>query len=146
MYLSNTNFVCSNGVDFDLAAHITVINSRGICLAGKPIEKVFGNIPESNYVDSITRDVEDAKEKILSYPIYYILNLCRVLYYLKEGIISSKKEGGEWGILNLPEQFRNIIKSALLIYTGSNEPVEIDTQKLMIFTDYMLEEISKNKV
>ena len=34
-----------NGVDYDLAAHFTVIRQAGICLCGKPIAAVFGQVP-----------------------------------------------------------------------------------------------------
>ena len=49
-----------NGVDYDLAAHITVIRQVGICLCGKPIAAVFEQVPRENYLDSICRDVQDA--------------------------------------------------------------------------------------
>ena len=35
-----------NGTDKDLAAHITVIRDRGICLYGLPVNEVFGMVPE----------------------------------------------------------------------------------------------------
>ena len=64
-----------NGVDYDLAAHFTVIRQAGICLCGKPIAAVFGQVPRENYLDSICRDVQDAPMQILDQPLYLTLNL-----------------------------------------------------------------------
>ena len=45
------------GTDKDLAAHFTVIRSRGICLAGLPVREVFGEVPAADYLDSIREDI-----------------------------------------------------------------------------------------
>jgi len=119
--------------------------NRGICLLGKPIEQVFGAVPKNCYIDSIIRDIEDSKANILNNPLYYILNLCRVLYYVKEGVVSSKKEGGMWGISNLPKQFYNIIESALSMYECGSGTIKADSKELMKFCDYMLGEIMEKK-
>jgi predicted nucleotidyltransferase len=92
--------VMMNGVDYDLAAHFTVIKSVGICLYGPEAVKIFGEIKREFYVDSILRDISAAKSEIYKNPVYYILNLCRVLAYQKDGLILSKKGGGEWAIKN----------------------------------------------
>lgn len=85
------------GTDKDLAAHFTIIKKYGIALYGMDIEKVFGNVPKEDYIDSIMCDIEEADEEILENPVYIILNLCRVAAFLKDGAITSKKQGGEWG-------------------------------------------------
>lgn len=73
------------GVDRDLAAHFTIIGRYGIVLYGKPVHEVFGPVPREDYIDSIVSDIEEAKEDILEEPVYVILNLCRVLAYLRGG-------------------------------------------------------------
>ena len=55
-------------------------------------------------MDSIWCDIEGAREDILDNPMYIILNLCRVLGYKEEGLILSKKEGGEWMLGKLAEE------------------------------------------
>ena len=52
------------GTDRDLAAHFTVIRSRGRCLYGLPIPDLFGEVPERDYLDSIWNDVSGAEEEI----------------------------------------------------------------------------------
>src|SRR3990170_7900070 len=77
-------------VDRDLAAHITMTLSRGVCLYGRSIGEVFPAVPRDDYIDSIVSDFEWAKARIAENPVYFILNACRVLACLSEGLILSK--------------------------------------------------------
>ena len=110
-------------VDGDLAAHITVTRSRGICLHGAPIAEVFPPVPHEDYLDSIMSDLDWARERILENPVYFVLNACRVLAYLSEGLILSKDEGGVWALSWLPPEFHPLIALALDIYRGDAEEV-----------------------
>ncbi|MNE99078.1 hypothetical protein D3C80_1976940 [compost metagenome] len=75
--------------------------------------------------------------------MYIALNLCRVLYFLQEGIVSSKKEGGEWGLQTLPPTYHAVIENALKEYTGMDGKREYDQQLLASFADDMLGEIKR---
>ena len=112
-----------NGEDKDLAAHFTIINKRGRCLYGAPIEEVFARVPRRDYMDSIWFDVENAEEEITEYTMYLTLNLARVLAYKEEGLVLSKKEGGEWALRNLPEEYRPLITDAMREYTENADIV-----------------------
>ena len=107
------------GVDKDLAAHFTIINHYGKTLFGEEIESVFDEVPRKDYIDSIWLDVQNAREEIVSNPVYVILNLCRVLAYLRDGSVLSKKAGGQWGMDNLSERYFPLLQNALAVYTGS---------------------------
>lgn len=115
-----------NGTDKDLAAHFTIINKRGRCLYGTPIEDVFAEVPSGDYMDSIWFDVEGAAEEITEYPMYLILNLARVLAYKQEGLVLSKKEGGDWALGRLPAEYRPLIADALREYSENAEVVYDD--------------------
>jgi len=130
------------GTDKDLAAHFTIINRYGIVLYGEGISEVFGEVPKEDYIDSIWFDVENAKEDIVENPMYIILNLCRVLAYLQEGLILSKKTGGEWGIKMLPERFGELIESALQDYVSDNK-MKDDIEMAAEFADYMIDRIGR---
>lgn len=143
------------GVDRDLAAHFTIIGRYGIVLYGKPVPEVFGPVPQEDYIDSIVSDIENAEENILEDPVYVILNLCRVLAYLRGGkgdgetpsaeqIVLSKKGGGEWGLEHLPERFRGLIEAALSCYRDGTE-MAAQAAEEECFADYMLTEIRKNR-
>ncbi|HKZ87040.1 MAG TPA: DUF4111 domain-containing protein [Anaerolineae bacterium] len=110
-------------VDRDLAAHITMTLSRGVCLYGRSIGEVFPAVPRDDYIDSIVSDFEWAKARIAENPVYFILNACRVLACLSEGLILSKDEGGAWALADLPPQFHPTIALALDMYRGDAGPV-----------------------
>lgn len=130
--------------DPDLAAHLIITKKRGLVLSDKPINGVFPTIPEKYYLDSIIKDFRWSQEKIIKgpdrglcrVPVYGILNLCRVLAYLETGLITSKVEGGQWGLINLPEKYHKIIREGLKEYdeVGSAQPV--DAALLKQFTQF----------
>lgn len=129
-----------NGLDKDLAAHFTIINHRGKCLCGERIEDVFGTVDSGYYFDSIREDISNAVEDIKDNPTYVILNLCRVLAYKKQGLILSKREGGEWGIGNVPEKYRHLIRTALKDYNADGA-AEYDLILAPQYAEYMIEKI-----
>ncbi|MBQ7433095.1 MAG: DUF4111 domain-containing protein [Lachnospiraceae bacterium] len=128
------------GEDKDLAAHFTIINHRGKCLYGASIEEIFADVPVPDYVDSIWNDIADAEEEIADNPMYLILNLARVLAYLKDGLVLSKKEGGEWALDNIPETYHGFVKNALREYADGGD-VSYDTNLARNYAGYMLEQI-----
>lgn len=128
------------GTDADLAAHVTIVREYGIVLFGEEIREVFGSVPPKAYADSIRLDVENARTDILTNPVYVTLNLCRVLAYLREGLILSKKSGGEWGLRSLPQEFQGLIGAALKSYETDAE-MEADAETARRFADAMLSEI-----
>lgn len=140
----NLNAYCRNmnGADKDLAAHFTVIREVGITLWGKEIRSVFDEIPREDYLDSIRNDIEDAVNEITENPVYIILNLCRVLAYIKNGLVLSKEQGAQWGLENLSGVYRDIIKEAVNCYRTDNLfPTGISENTLREFAEYMLQPI-----
>jgi len=127
--------------DADLAAHATITLNRGICLYGRPTEQTFPAVPHQHYRDSIVRDFEWASERLAVYPVYFVLNACRVLAYLREGRICSKDEGGEWALGALPQAFHQMIKRALNVYRGLSVDEHFDATTLERFTRYMGEQV-----
>lgn len=130
------------GVDKDLGAHFTIINRYGISLYGPPVEEIFAPVPKRDYFDSIWFDVQNAEADILDSPMYIVLNLCRVLGYVRDGLVLSKKTGGEWGVQHLPAQFRELIETALRCYTTDAE-MTAEADVLLDFAAYMIEEIKR---
>lgn len=141
-YLENPLSLCGEEIkiDKDLAAHFTIIKYVGSVVYGQPIEEVFGKVPKENYIDSIKCDIEDAKVEIIHNPVYIVLNLCRVLAYIKEDLILSKEQGGVWGLKNLPREHCNILNDALNSYR-TDIIMNINKKEAEIFCDYMIWEI-----
>jgi len=125
--------------DADLSAHITIINNFGICLEGPPIRHVFPNIPRSHYLSSIMGDFIDCVENIEVDPIYSVLNMIRVYWYLKEGMISSKKEAAYWGLSTFPKEYQQTIQKVLNCYKDEHFTVVFRKNELDKFKRYMIE-------
>lgn len=128
------------GTDPDLAAHFTIIKHRGKTLYGKPINEVFGEVPAEAYLDSIKKDIEGAIEDVVDNPIYIILNLCRVLAFIQEGLVLSKREGGEWGLKNIDPVYHELIAEALECY-GSERNIVVDQSLAQSFCKLMMNKI-----
>lgn len=139
-YEADHIYLCENGEDPDLAAHITVTRARGICIYGKPIEDIFSPVPRIDYLKSIYFDIANSREEILKSPVYTILNLCRVLYYLKEDVICSKKEGGQWACANLPKEYIKTVEKALDCYENVQE-ANLNGESLVGFADFLMNNI-----
>ncbi|MDE7313785.1 MAG: DUF4111 domain-containing protein [Eubacterium sp.] len=129
-----------NGTDRDLAAHITVVYHRGKCLFGKEIKEVFEKVSEQYYFDSIWNDIKNAEEEIMENPTYMILNLCRVLAYKKDGLILSKREGGNWGIDHVSKKYHGLILHALDEY-ASGRSMKWDENYAREYAAYMIGQI-----
>ena len=129
-----------NGTDKDLAAHFAVIKSRGRSLYGIPADEAFDRVSREDYIDSIWYDIENARYDITEDAMYYALNLARVLAFCNEGLLLSKKEGGEWGKSHLPERFHGLLDAALAEY-ASGEPQSYDMELADDYADFMLEKI-----
>lgn len=140
-YLSDSNYLCGNFTDKDLAAHFTIIRHRGICLYSKMIEEVFIDVPRKYYIDSIINDIENSEEDIVENTMYITLNLCRVLYYIKENIIFSKLEAGNWAKEIVTEQYRIIVEDAVNVYINELDQMKYNKGILKEYANYMLNEI-----
>lgn len=125
------------GTDKDLAAHITVVRAVGITLTGKAVEEVFAPVPAEAYLDSIKEDIRDAVSEAEDNAVYIILNLCRVLAYVEEGAVLSKKQGGEWAAVHLPQDLRPVAGQALQAYCGKSGFCA-DGGSVRMFAEYMI--------
>ena len=131
-----------NGTDKDLAAHFTIIGKRGKCLFGLPIEDVFTVVPKADYLDSIWNDIAEAPEEITENTMYLTLNLVRVLAFAEDGLVLSKKEGGEWGLKNIPVEYHRLIEDALSEY-GSSVVPQYDMELAVEYAEYMIQSIKE---
>jgi len=130
-----------NGRDPDLAAHFTVTRSRGYALFGPTPGQLFAPVAREAYLQSILSDVQDAVQEVLRDPVYMMLNLCRVLACAQEGLVLSKKEGGEWAQTRLPRQYAALAGEALAAYDNAAAlPAGAAQQQ---FCSFVLKEIYK---
>jgi predicted nucleotidyltransferase len=132
-------------MDVDLCAHIRVINERGITLLGEDKDLAFPRICDEDYFTSILCDFHDAVEGYAEKPEYYILNSCRVLGFLESKEVMSKKEGGQWAINRVPEDFKDIIELALKVYAGKISGVEFEQETVKGFITYVDKQLKRDK-
>lgn len=142
-YQRNPSDTCRamQGFDPDLAAHITVINHTGVTLCGLPREQVFAAVPKASYLRSLWYDIANAAEETERDPVYFILNLCRVLAYLETGRVLSKAQGGEWGLRHFPEDARLIRAAQSAYLTGAPIP---ESRAYCSFAEKMLQRIRQS--
>jgi predicted nucleotidyltransferase len=141
--LTKRVFIQEKIKDNDLAAHITVTYHRGICVEGKPIKEVFPLVPRSHYISSIMSDFQDCLKNVEKNPIYCTLNFLRVYWYLKEGVISSKKEAGEWGLLHLPQEYHSTIGKVLDGYTNEKKEYSFEKNELLRLRNFIKEKVQQ---
>lgn len=134
--------------DSDLAAHIKIMKHRGICVEGAPIAEVFPDIPISDYISSILGDYQDCLENVEEDPIYCALNLIRVYWYLKEGIISSKQEAGNWAMNTFPEELTYTVRKVTDTYNTSSDRYlfnRSELQSLKLFISRNVEKLLRQR-
>jgi streptomycin 3"-adenylyltransferase len=140
-YLEDPNYLCGGFEDPDLGAHLTVVYHRGLRLTGEPIAEVFHPIPIADYLAAIWYDLEDIEEHILAEPVYNVLNLCRTLRYVREGVVGSKAEGGAWARECLSGAHCAVAQAALAAYVSGSKAVALAPEQLTDFARYALEDI-----
>lgn len=131
-------------VDPDLAAHFVITKQYGLTLFGLPAQDAFPQVPDADYLDSIASDAEWCYNNILQgpstgdcgVPKYAMLNFCRVLAFIEEGIAISKREGGQWGLAHLPDAYHPVIQAALDEYNVAGSAKPVPCQSLHDFASY----------
>jgi len=127
--------------DDDLTVHFVITRERGLYLYGKPIREAFPEIPKDSYIKWLLSEAEWICQHAENNPFYAILNLCRIMAFLKHSKVTSKKEGAEWALLNLPEEFSPLIDSVLRRYLNTKEVEQPDISNLSNFIEYARREI-----
>ncbi|WP_223868991.1 aminoglycoside adenylyltransferase domain-containing protein [Paenibacillus sp. UASWS1643] len=140
-YRTDEQYLCGGYEDPDLVAHMAVIYDRGIVLDGKPIKDLFQPENREHMIASITSDASSAIEKIVENPVYYVLSLSRVLLYVRDSVIHSKREAGEWALTDLPSKYTDVISQCLAKYNGDLENVNLSKALLLEYAEYMLNQI-----
>lgn len=105
-----------HGTDPDLTAHILALHAYGKALLGPDIQRMFDQVKREDALRAIRADAEDAAKRLHQAPVYCVLNLCRGLAYLKEGLVLDKKAGGQWALKKARQEYQPLIQAALNAY------------------------------
>lgn len=133
--------------DPDLAAHFVITKKYRIALHGISAQNTFPDVPPENYLDSIVKDAEWSYNNIMAggddgecrVPMYGVLNFCRVLAFIDDQQITSKRSGGEWALAHLPDAYKPVIQEALNEYTPTGSSKPVDCRLLKRFAAYAYE-------
>jgi len=110
-----------HGDDPDLITHILTVHAYGAVIHGPSAARVFGNVKREDALAAIREDLSEVGDKLHDRPVYYVLTMCRALAYYREGLVLSKKTGGEWALKNLPHAHQSVIQAALNAYQSGRD-------------------------
>lgn len=138
-------------LDEGIAINIAITKQRGFCLFGVPIEEIFPNISREYILRAAIHDFRWSYNNVMKgenngkcwVPSYAVLNSCRILAYIKDGLLTSKEEGGRWGINYLPTEFSPVISAASSEYNKSDKKNLVDSVLLKKFVSYTSETIKR---
>lgn len=131
------------GTDRDLAAHVTIIRQYGKTLYGEEIPGVFSSVSHEDYLDALMYDLESAEEDISENPMYMTFSLCRVLAYVRDRKVLSKKDGASWAILNVKKEYHEIIREAQHAYETDAE-MKLNDNEAKAFAKDILSQIRES--
>lgn len=122
-YLSDPDSYISymHGQDMDLGAHLTVLTNRGLRLCGPEISDVFGPVPPKAYIESVMSDMDWSEGDCM----YHVLNRCRTLALMRDGLVLSKKEGALWALKNMEAEHHSVIREALYCYEANEKMTSV---------------------
>jgi hypothetical protein len=106
--------------DPDLLAHFAMARAHGVALVGPPPEDVIAPVDRSRLHRSLADDLAWATERGMSG--YAVLNACRALRLVREGVLCSKPDGGRWA-LDEGIADTDLVVTALRRQAGADEEV-----------------------
>lgn len=123
--------------DADLASHVVQTRERGRLLFGEAIESVFPPIDRSYHVDATLNDAGWILKNPGEHPLYTVLNLCRALAVVEEGMTPSKLEAAEWALGTIPAELHSLVREASRRYRAGETGDGLDERQLTPFVNYV---------
>jgi streptomycin 3"-adenylyltransferase len=130
-------------LDADIACHAQLTKQSGICIYGRPIEDVFPAIPEQDFWNSISTNIDEYDFHAYNqrYFASNILILGRILSYKKEKRILSKYDSGLWALNYVPDRFRYLIDNAIKEWYSGEKGLEYKEDDLNDLKRLLINEI-----
>jgi streptomycin 3"-adenylyltransferase len=115
--------------DPDLALHYLVVRNAGWSACGAPAADVIGEVRPDDVIRGLSAELRWAAAEAPG--SYAILNACRALRYVEEGVICSKTDGGVWAIEQSIEP--DLVRRALASRReGSKQPASDDARAWIV--------------
>jgi hypothetical protein len=124
---------------------------RGCTLSGAAPESFLPRITTEIFRRALFREVGYLREELsvkpdsqrredLSYRVYAVLTLCRILYSVRTGKVVSKARAGRWALDHVPPDWHDLIHQAL--ENGESGWLEaLPVQRLCAFVEYTLAQV-----
>jgi len=131
----------SHARDDDLGVQVPLARERGRRLYGKNAEEVLPEVPRADTVDSAINDFVWARRRSRRFPVYFVLNSCRIAALLLTGRFYSKEEGASWALDRFPSKQRTRIRRALSAYHRGITNTPMLRSELVDFGNWISREI-----
>jgi hypothetical protein len=101
---------------------LCVLREKGISILGPDIKNLIQKISTHDLMLAIKRNLHEYWEAALSdlpkfrrsdYQVFAILTMCRTLYSLETGEITSKMEAAQWALQRLDGSWKNLVELAI---------------------------------
>ncbi len=135
-------YLATYGNNFLIELH--VLREKGITIIGPDIKGLIKEISIQNLKSAILKNLQEywgaalndpSKFTRSDYQVFTILTMCRTIYSLETGAITSKTEAAHWVIKKLDANWKNLIEEALTWVPGCEINKLEDTQQ---FVRYVL--------
>jgi len=119
-----------------------VLREKGISISGPDIKSLIKKISPQDLILAIQKNLHEYWEVILSdlskfkrsdYQVFAILTMCRTLYSLETGAITSKIEAAQWTLQRL-DRWKNLIEHAITWNPGQELNKVDETQQFIKYT------------
>ncbi len=150
--LINMNILCNKKEflvarpEFDWVINRHVLYTSGMVVTGPPLETIIDPVQPEELKEAVLMLLRDNWSPWaynsnfflgMGYQPFVILTMCRALYTLKHGTVTSKRCSGEWVITKSDRKWDKLIKRAMEWHYG--DPPE-DIGQTQEFMRYVLKE------
>lgn len=117
-----------------------VLREKGISILGPDIKSLIKKTSTQDLVLAIQKNLHEYWEATLSdlskfkrsdYQVFAILTMCRTLYSLETGAITSKIEAAQWALQKLDTKWKNLIEQAIT-WNPNQEINKLDETQLLV--------------
>src|SRR3954467_11823898 len=114
--------------DPDLALHHVVVRDAGWAVDGPPSREVFGAVERDVVIEHLAAELRWAAAEAPTG--YAVLNSCRALRYVADGVVCSKTAGGEWALGRGIEPA--LLRAALAERRGEGAPPDAELARAWV--------------
>lgn len=110
-----------HGRDTRLTLDLLSVSTKGICLIGTEIQKVFSAPRRADVISAWRERLVNAENLLHECPVYYILSMCKALAYIRNRLYLSMINAGKWAMKNMPSDYQPLIQAAINAYDTGND-------------------------